>query len=628
MARPFHHHSKSSAQLDTKSSAQNTIPPRMDSLRPKPPPPRAPTFDPPIPLSQMTMEQLMQTLPTLNAAIIAHDWVPCMQKRQKELKNWLQNSRLTQFSGDPTSELNTELKDVIDKSGEIAKTYHDLFGIAKSIQDEQYRKLSSELDESQAQRSEAMIALARHVSMHKEKCAQHEREMGELSDKTSQGMYVIRGFIRKHLAEALNKGGHDDVQEVFNALVEAEDPATYSKSHVRADLYRDLQASLRSSNYERDGLRQVCSEQMSTIKSLSQDLDQYLAKIAKVLTLLQEKEEQNQKLQGDLNQARQVEAVASKVESHRARVSPKQTTAADNSPTLVAEKDIFTRDAEITNLRRKLDKAYSRENELQGQIRQLLQTSQIEHTDSGKPPSRLKRLLGQQKSSPSIPTLNSMHNLSHSLFSKEKSPSPNSRNGLTSPRSMCDTNSAAIDPLELPPAQRRKEIANSRLDMVPPSPRLRQTSITAEEIDNAVSSRFRQQQYTLPGNIVVTAPSQSSRNPSPSPTQSSFASDDHVYNRQRFNSAPDLIDFQDPRDSGRGRDDGGRLRYGSYDARQLGDRPARVLSGITEVTEENIASLRGKPSGLDLEEAGSPDSATRQMYLDSIEAARAMGSGR
>jgi len=54
---------------------------------------------PPVPLSQMTMEELMQTLPRLDAAVIALDWVPCMQKRQQELKTWLQ-----QGSHDPISE--------------------------------------------------------------------------------------------------------------------------------------------------------------------------------------------------------------------------------------------------------------------------------------------------------------------------------------------------------------------------------------------------------------------------------------------------------------------------------------------------------------------------------------------
>lgn len=576
----------------------------------------------------------MQTLPTLNAAIIAHDWVPCMQKRQKELKNWLQNSRLTQFSGDRTGELNKELHGLISQSDEIAKTFYELFGIAKGLQDEQYRKLSTELDESQAQRSEAMITLARHVSMHKETCAQYEREMEELKDKTSQGMNILRGFIRQYLAEALESATHTEVQDVFNALVEADDPTNYSKTHVRAEIYRDLQASLRSSNYERDGLRQVCSQQMAIIKRQSQDLDQYLAKISKVLSLVQEKEQQNQKLQAELRQAQHASSVQVRLEEQHPpetiQAMSTKTSAEGSSPTLIAEKDIFTRDAEIINLRRKLDKAYGRENELQGQIRQLLQASQSEHVQTDKPPSRLKRLLGgPQKSSPSIPTLNSMHNLSHSLFSKDKSLSPaqDARKGLTSPRSMCDTASASVDPLELPPAQRQYNHGHIRTNSSQPPPRLRQTSITAEEIDSAVTGRFAQQQHNLPPNVILTAPSQSSRNPSPSPSQSSFASDDHVYSRQRFNSAPDLTDVHDTREESRTRADV-RMRYGSHDARQVGDRHARVLSGITEVTEETLGSLRGRPSGLDAEDAASPDSATRRMYLDNIEAARAMGTGQ
>lgn len=66
------------------------LPPRQASL------PRSSTLDRqlPIPLSQMTMEELMQILPKLDAAVIAQDWVPCMQKRQHELKQWLQKGRL------------------------------------------------------------------------------------------------------------------------------------------------------------------------------------------------------------------------------------------------------------------------------------------------------------------------------------------------------------------------------------------------------------------------------------------------------------------------------------------------------------------------------------------------------
>lgn len=42
----------------------------------------------------MSFEELMDILPTLNAAIIAHDWIPCMHKRQQEIKNMLESKTL------------------------------------------------------------------------------------------------------------------------------------------------------------------------------------------------------------------------------------------------------------------------------------------------------------------------------------------------------------------------------------------------------------------------------------------------------------------------------------------------------------------------------------------------------
>ena len=52
---------------------------------------------PPIPLSQMSFEELMKILPTLNAAIIAHDWMPCMQKRQQEIKKVMESKTLNTY---------------------------------------------------------------------------------------------------------------------------------------------------------------------------------------------------------------------------------------------------------------------------------------------------------------------------------------------------------------------------------------------------------------------------------------------------------------------------------------------------------------------------------------------------
>lgn len=78
--------SHSATTLD--SDTQGTLPVRKSSLRSKPAMPRH--RPPPTPLSQMSLEELMQVLPNLDAAIVAHDWVPCMQKRHKELKHLLE----------------------------------------------------------------------------------------------------------------------------------------------------------------------------------------------------------------------------------------------------------------------------------------------------------------------------------------------------------------------------------------------------------------------------------------------------------------------------------------------------------------------------------------------------------
>lgn len=93
---------KQSHQRDTscstpilEQSTKNTLPARKSSLRSRMGPPR---YGPRIPLSHMQLEELMQILPTLDAAIIAHDWIPCMQKRHQELKNSLEKMQLTQAS--------------------------------------------------------------------------------------------------------------------------------------------------------------------------------------------------------------------------------------------------------------------------------------------------------------------------------------------------------------------------------------------------------------------------------------------------------------------------------------------------------------------------------------------------
>ncbi|KAK5082101.1 hypothetical protein LTR05_007243 [Lithohypha guttulata] len=598
----------------------------------------------------MTIEELMQILPTLNAAIIAHDWLPSMQRRQKELKNWLQINLVDHRSGEASRKIDKDLGSLISQSGDLATTFCELFDLAKGLQNENNKRLAAEIDQAHAQRSEAMIALARHVTMHSEKCAQYDREREELKDKMDQSMNVLRNYIHTHLGETLDRASHGEVQEVFNALVEADEPANYSTTHVRSDIYRDLQVALRKSNDERDGMKEVCTEQMATIRQQSQDLDEYIVRMAKVINLVQDKERENQKLRDEiqeLRQANQAQEDAVKSNQRDPPESERQMAVTEKSSAEalggLSRDEIFTLDAEITNLRRKLERAYTREKGLQDQIRQLLQASQTEQAHTDKPPSRIKRLLGgQQKSSSNIPTMNSMQNLSQSIFtpfSREKPLSP-----MPLPPSQTEPDRALpssiatdiIDPWDPPPPSYHKSRSHShsRSESPPqPPPRLREVtgpqqqqhprSHPNDEIDTAVSSRFRQQQqqHTFPSNLISTALTSTSRGPTPTPTTSSQASlsfedvpDYPSYQlgrvRPRNNASTDLIDphmsfTQYP---------AAHSRSSERERQTPVEGHMRVLSGITEVTEDTAPSMKTKKS--DIGGDGSPDSIDRRMYQD------------
>lgn len=80
--QPFH----STASLN--SDNQSRLPMRRSSLRSKPTTPQY--RPPPTPLSKMSLEELMDVLPHLDAAIIAQDWLPCMQIKHNNLKKLLE----------------------------------------------------------------------------------------------------------------------------------------------------------------------------------------------------------------------------------------------------------------------------------------------------------------------------------------------------------------------------------------------------------------------------------------------------------------------------------------------------------------------------------------------------------
>lgn len=81
----------SQSTITSDRDTQGLLPARKSSLRSKLATPR--NVPPPTPLSKMSLEQLIQVLPSLDAAIIAQDWLPCMLKRHQELKYLLETTR-------------------------------------------------------------------------------------------------------------------------------------------------------------------------------------------------------------------------------------------------------------------------------------------------------------------------------------------------------------------------------------------------------------------------------------------------------------------------------------------------------------------------------------------------------
>lgn len=581
---------------------------------------------PPIPLSQMTIEELMQILPSLDAAVIAHDWMPCLQKRQRELKTWLQNNKANTGTTESLRYLdkvrkvtpvmhqaNTDqiqnLSNVFDRSEDIAQTFYQLFEIAKKLQSRDDQKKDAEIYEATAQKSEALIALSRQIALQEETAAHHEREMNAYKDKTYQIINTLRAFIKEHLHDAMRYTSQSEIQELLNTLIEAEDRGNHSSRYVPTEVYISLQNTCRKAQEERDSRREVCTEQMKTIRQQSQDLDQYIERTERVVDLLRERERQNQELKAENTSLRNGSHPRPNSVTIKPKVQPAPKLALDED----FDEELWARDAEITNLRRKLDKSCTREKELQNQIRQLLQDSNIgDQVTADKPPSRLKRLLGgPQKSSPSIPTMNSMQNLSSSIFTSftkdrgatAQAPSPSPKNGRMSPihSALCDSNN--IDHLELPRAH--QSFRSRHRDFSPQSPPRIREAASHDEIDDAVSGRFHQ----MPSHIRSTASTPTSSG------QSSYVEvpDYPQRSRPRFDSEPSLT---------RSEQSLGQFPAEPYtEGRQmLAERHNRVLSGITEVTEEGTSSIRRQSAA-----TGSPDSSDRQVYLESIDAERALG---
>ena len=307
----------------------------------------------------------------------------------------------------------------------------------------------------------------------------------------------------------------------------------HRSAKIDASLYEDIQRSLQQAKSERNDLREVCKEQMAAIKDQTKELDSYVAKITAIITIVTDKEKEKKDLQMQIAQL--------KKQLHDLAIDTPSIPASQPSLRDIPDEASWLKEAEIFNLRRKLEKAYDRENYLQAQIRQLLQQSQE------KGPGRIKRLLGH-KSSPSIPSMNSVSDLSqsHTPYHKDEQ----------SPRQK-------LDAFQLLPAPRRDVDADSTRRLV--------RNPSDEEIQSAVSGRFR------------------FRSPTPGSGSERFGQSD----------SSSLASEDDP-----------------YEDRQSPKMRGRVLSGITEVTEDGASMKRN---------SSSPDAEDRRIYEENLNAARALG---
>lgn len=507
----------------------------------------------------------------------------------------------------PLANSEKEFDRVFDQSRDMANTYYKLFEVAKELQDADLQRSTADIDEVNAQQSEAKIVLSRCISKHRETCEDYERELQRLRDMMRRSLELLSSFVHQRLGEATRRAPDQQTQQVLEVLKTVDKLRDLPVRYISSDLYHDTHQAFKEANEEKHELQQICSEQMVTIRDQSRDLDQYIARMAKVIGMMQEKEHENRKL---IAQNKELELIA---EAHKNAMRVDQqskldyeqfqrATSGTQSVNSSIDNEIWARDAEIMNLRRKLENVVNREKELQVQVRSLLQSSQLDTIPART--GRLKRLLaGGPRSgptSPMLPTTKSMLNLGNSIFTpfeKEKpritvAPSPMS--GKTSPSLAGLCGPTMMDHLELPPPHINHNGTQSPAGF---GPRLRegvQYSVD-RDIDSAVSGRFHQ----MPSNVKSTSTNSRPQTPSKYSGASYDAMPD--IGRPRLNSAPEPSDLKID-----------LIRQAHVDE-QFSVNHHRVLSGITEVTEDN-GSVKRRSSSLD---ANSED---RRMYLDSMHA--------
>lgn len=372
--------------------------------------------------------------------------------------------------------------------------------------------------------------------------------------------------------------------------------------HISTDLYHDTQNALRTVTEEKYDLQDVCSTQMATIRKQSKDLDRHIERMANVMTMMQEKEYENRELRGQNDELRLI------VDAHENAIRVNEESRLDQernenqrqAASIQHEEELSLRDAEIENLRRKLDKAYAREYDLEAQIRSLLQSAQTENAPSRQ--GRLKRLLTSgPRGTAQLPTTTSMHNLSQSIFtpfeggrSLPSAPPSPTRSGRSSPTlaGLCEP--GVIDRLDLPPPHSTHGRMPSPTER---GPRLREgfQARRDRDINSAVSGRF----YHMPSNVKSAASILRSQTPKESNETSYDGASE--YGRPRQNSAPGNLDL--------GRESS-KQTYTDRDQQVLTNHQ-RVLSGITEVTEDTGSVKRN---------SSSPSSVDRKMYIESMSA--------
>lgn len=96
MTKQFSQREASRSTPSLEPNTRSTLPVRKSSLRSKMPPPQY--RPPPVPLSRMSLEELMEILPNLDAAIIAQDWMPCVRRRHQEQKDAFEKLERTPVS--------------------------------------------------------------------------------------------------------------------------------------------------------------------------------------------------------------------------------------------------------------------------------------------------------------------------------------------------------------------------------------------------------------------------------------------------------------------------------------------------------------------------------------------------